>query len=245
MSAALSSSMPIRVLFVDGDKRYRDTLAVQLSLHGVVLQAFDDGSSLLDSLPATADADIILLEWSSSKTSGMDVLPQLRRLGMNLPVVFLTNRCLPAQEVLALDRGAFDFISKARGVEVLARRLKRAVGAGKPPTDGRIVCGKLVLRPRVSRAYWGEVDVGFTLGEYNIVDLLVSNVGRYVTYRAIYDRMHYEGFIAGSGHRGYRTNVRSAIKRIRNKFRGLAPAFDDIKNYQGFGYRWERPEDAG
>jgi hypothetical protein len=47
----------------------------------------------------------------------------------------------------------------------------------------------------------------------------VSNVGSFVTYRAVYDRLRYEGFIAGSGNDGFRANVRSAIKRIRNKFR--------------------------
>ena len=64
-------------------------------------------------------------------------------------------------------------------------------------------------------------------------------MGRYVTYRAIYDGLHYEGFIAGSGADGYRGNVRSAIKRIRNKFRSFDPTFDEIENYTGFGYRWK------
>jgi two-component system, OmpR family, response regulator ChvI len=68
--------------------------------------------------------------------------------------------------------------------------------------------------------------------------LLASNAGRYVTYRAIYDRLHYEGFIAGSGANGYRTNVRSAIKRFRNRFHVLDPTFDETENYQGFGYLW-------
>ena len=80
-----------------------------------------------------------------------------------------------------------------------------------------------------------------TLGEYKIVHLLASNAGRYVTYRAIYDRLHYEGFIAGSGADGYRTNVRSAIKRIRNRFRALDPTFNETENYQGFGYCWKKP----
>ena len=62
-------------------------------------------------------------------------------------------------------------------------------------------------------------------------------MGRYVTYRAIYDRLHYEGFIAGSGDDGYRGNVRSAIKRIRNKFRDLDPDFAEIENYTACGYR--------
>ena len=64
-----------------------------------------------------------------------------------------------------------------------------------------MTCGKLLLRPDIGRAYWKDADLGLTLGEYNIICLLASNAGRYVTYRAIYDRLHYEGFIAGSGSR--------------------------------------------
>ena len=65
-------------------------------------------------------------------------------------------------------------------------------------------------------------------------------MGRYVTYRAIYDRLHYEGFIAGDGADGYRANVRSIIKRIRNKFRSFDLTFDEIENYNSFGYCWKK-----
>jgi two-component system response regulator ChvI len=99
----------------------------------------------------------------------------------------------------------------------------------------------VVSAERFGRAYWNDVDLDLTLGEYNIVHLLASNVGRYVTYRKVYDRLHYEGFIAGTGPEGYRANVRSAIKRIRNKFRDLDPTFDKVENYTGFGYCWTKP----
>jgi two-component system response regulator ChvI len=33
--------------------------------------------------------------------------------------------------------------------------------------------------------------------------------------------------------------VRSAIKRIRNKFRSIDPSFDAIENHIGFGYCWK------
>ena len=70
----------------------------------------------------------------------------------------------------------------------------------------------------------------------------MSNVGSFVTYRTLYDRMRSEGFIAGAGEDGYRANVRSAIKRIRNKFRACDPAFDKIKNYTSFRYCWRKPK---
>jgi two-component system response regulator ChvI len=159
--------------------------------------------------------------------------------------VLLTGEAPPAHECLALDKGAVDVICTSRGSDVLIRRLKRVVkasGRTDQPRSGRsMICGKLLLRPNVSRAYWDAADLGLTLGEYNIVRLLASSVGRYVTYRAIYDELHYEGFIAGSGADGYRANVRSAIKRIRNKIRDFDPSFDEIENYAGFGYCWKKP----
>ena len=146
------------------------------------------------------------------------------------------------QENRAFETGAVDFIDKARGVEILARRLRLLLKAPKsaaaPPSASLVVCGKLVLNPNVSRAYWNDSDVGLTLVEYNIVHLLASNAGRWVTYRAIYDRVHYEGFIGGSGEDGYRINVRGIIKRIRKKFLQWDQSFAEIENFMGLGYRW-------
>jgi two-component system response regulator ChvI len=237
----------IRLLFVEDDEYFRETLACELSEHGFAVRGFADATSLMNALDDAVDADIILLDWGLPKTSGIDLLTQLRRRGINLPVVFLTGRRLVANESLALERGAADFIIKGRGIDVLVRRLKLVDGSRgnlkAPKAHKQYVCGKLTLRPDISRAYWTGIDLNFTFGEYNIVHLLASNVGRYVTYRAIYDRMHYVGFIAGSGDDGYRANVRSAIKRIRNKFRDLAPDFAEIQNYSAFGYCWGRVSD--
>jgi two-component system response regulator ChvI len=231
---------PIRVLLVEDDEDYREIVGSELSWHGFAVRSFADGDSLLGSLDTTAYADVIILDWRLPTISGIDLLPQLRQRGVNLPVVFLTSHADPAYEKLAFERGALDFIDKTRGVEILARRLRLVSEAGKPAAkaDKRIVCGKLVLMPAIGRAYWKEVDVGLTVSEYDIVHFLASNVGRYQAYRTIYDLQYYEGFIAGQGNQGYRTNVRSTIKRIRKKFCELDPTFSEIENSIALGYRW-------
>ena len=236
---------PIHVLFVEDDEYYREIVGDELSENGFIVHSFPDGASLIAALGTAAEADVILLDWSLPEISGIDLLPQLRQRGVELPVVFLTGRALTTiQEHLAFQRGAVDFIDKMRGVEILVRRLRRVVrvcnSVVNPQADKPIVCGKLVLMPNTGRAYWNEVDVGLTIGEYDIVHLLISNVGCQVTYRAIYDRMHYEGFIAGAGDDGYQVNVRSAIKRIRNKFRESDSTFAEIENTTTIGYCWGR-----
>ena len=230
----------IRVLFVEDDEYYREIVGDELSEYGFVVHSFADGDSLLGSLDAAADADVIILDWALPTISGIDLLPQLRRHGVNLPVVFLTSHAEPSYEKLAFERGALDFIDKMRGVDVLARRLRLVAGKVGPylQPDERLVFGKVVLGPADHRAYWNGVDVGLTVTEYNIVHFLASNAGRYLTYRAIYDLQYYEGFIAGLGDQGYRTNVRSSIKRIRRKFCILDPTFSEIETFAALGYRW-------
>jgi two-component system response regulator ChvI len=259
--AAIGQAELRRVVLVESDPYYREVLTFELLRQGFVVHAFADGASLLGSLATAIDADLAVLDWDLPKMPGIKLLAQLRQHGVNLPIVFLTgkviagddhDRCLlapretlNAYECMAFDQGAVDFIAKSRDRQVLVRRLRRVVELARPkpktdlPVQERLACGKLLLES--SRASWNQVDVGLTLGEYNIVDLLASKPGNFVTYRAVYDRLRHAGFIAGEGVEGYRANVRSAIKRIRNKFRAFDPTFDEIENYTGFGYCWRKP----
>jgi two-component system response regulator ChvI len=259
--AAIGQAELRRVVLVESDQYYREVLTVELLSQGFVVHPFSDGASLLGSLATVIDADLAVLDWDLPNMPGIKLLAQLRQYGVNLPIVFLTGkviagneheRCLlaprealNAHECMAFDQGAVDFIAKSRDRQVLVRRLRSVVELAKPksktdlPSQERLACGKLLLES--CRAYWNQVDVDLTLGEYNIVHLLASKPGNFVTYRAVYDRLRHEGFIAGYGAEGYRANVRSAIKRIRNKFRALDPTFDKIENYTGFGYCWRKP----
>ena len=241
--ASASEPNAIRVLFIEDGVIDRGFLADELSKQGFAVQTV---ASLPGAPDAARDADVIVLHCDRAKHSSIELLGKLHRLGFNVPVVLLTGLALPAHECLALDKGAVDVIRTSRGSEVLVRRLKGVVKAFKrtdqPRSDRSMICGKLLLRPDVSRAYWKDTDLNLTLGEYNIVHLLASNVGRFMTYCAIYDRLRREGFIAGYGPEGYRANVRSAIKRIRNGFRALDPTFDKIENYASFGYCWKKPD---
>src|SRR5258708_5037863 len=158
LGASASKTDAVRVLLVEDDENYREALAEDLSD-----RSFADGASFLQSLDAAVDADVILLDWRLPQTSGIDLLPQIRRHGIRLPVVFLTGRSSAEYESLAFDRGASDFIDKARGVDVLARRLRRTVEAAAGPiaasrAEKSMVLGKLVLKPGMSRAYWNQVD---------------------------------------------------------------------------------------
>lgn len=237
----------IRAILVDDDDFYREAIATELDYLGFSVTAFSSGEPMLAHLEAGGAAEVIVLDWKLQSGLGIDLLPLLHERGIHLPVVFLTGMPAVASEYAALDLGAVDFVDKARGTAILAKRLRLIVqayraqpqpDAAAPATTEPLVCGKLTLNVDNARAYWDGVDVELTLTEFKIVFLLASRAGEYVTYRSVYDSVRYSGFVAGSGEEGFRTNVRSSIKRIRNKFRALDDGFSDIENYPAFGYRW-------
>jgi len=230
------------IVLVDDDAHYREALSADLADRGFTVSCFADGPSFLAAMSNGVEARVALLDWVLPEMSGFELLGALREQGIELPVVFLTGYSLAERELQALGRGAVDFVDKARGTEVLAHRLRviiegrRQVPApAAPPIERQ---GDLTLHPATARALLQERDIGLTLTEYKILVQLVAHKGQPQTYRAIYDTAHYAGFVAGSGERGYNTNVRSIMKRIRGKFLAVDPAFSEIKNEGRVGYRW-------
>ncbi len=239
---AAAERAQIRLVLVDDDDAFREAFVHEIALFGFDVVDFRSGPAMLQHFDDEADADVIVLDWKLPRLSGFDLLGQLRRRGVTVPVVFLTGNPAEAYEELALDAGALDFVDKMRGPAILAKRLRLIVEAGKRPPEAPDADvwehGLLTLKPKVCRAYWNNNDVRLTVTEFNIVHLLATRAGQDVTYRTIYDTVHRVGFFAGSGEDGYRTNVRSSVKRIRNKFRAIDTDFAEIENFLGFGYRW-------
>lgn len=235
-----------RILLVDDDDLFRESLNRNLSDAGFATQCCSDGTRALEELGSSELPDTILLDWKMPNMNGIDVLRELRRRNINVPVVFLTVLSDQFYEEAGLVEGAVDFVEKSRGFSILLRRLElilrgnkgpNAAGAQKPLLE----LGHLRLDRESKRAFWKENSVPFTVTEFQMVDCLVSKAGSDVSYRELYDMVHGEGFAAGAGEIGYRTNVRAFIKRIRQKFKDADAEFSQIENYPGFGYRWSDP----
>ena len=215
------------VVLVDDDEHFREILAADLVDRGFSVSCYANGPAFLEALSNGTDARIALLDWALPEMSGFELLCVLRERGIEMPVVFLTGYSLVELELQALDHGAIDFVDKARGIEVLAHRLRvilegqRRMPAPAMPEVERH--GELTLYPSTARALWQQRDTGLTVTEFKIVRLLVSGTG-IQSYRTIYDTVHYAGFVAGSGALGYTKNVRSLTTRIWRKFLAVGPA---------------------
>ncbi len=235
-----------RILIVDDDPLFRESIAQNLADSGYHVADFPDGPSFFDRLEDGEGADLILLDWKMPGMNGIEVLRKLRVVRPELPVIFLTVLSDQIYEEAALLGGAVDFVEKSRSFSIILKRVENILKTQKVlKSDARsdalasvVTLDALTLDVQSHRAFWRDTEVDLTLTEFGMVRLLMAQSGRDVTYRDLYDVVHGKDFQAGYGTEGYRANVRSAIKRIRQKFRDLDPDFDEIENYPGFGYRW-------
>ncbi len=234
-----------RLLLVDDDALFRESLGQNLMDEGYEVASVDGGEAALGQLAKPEEVDAVLLDWRMPGLDGLGVLRLMRERGHSMPVLFLTALTDNVYEEAALALGAVDFISKSRSLSVILQRLSLIVDGRKRATAAGtelIRRGKLELRPLIGRAFWDSKRVELTLTEFTILQTLAETPKRDFSYREIYDLVRGEGFIAGWGEEGYRVNVRSFIKRIRQKFRAIDDEFDCIKNYSGYGYYWDHGE---
>jgi two-component system response regulator ChvI len=232
------------VLVIDDDDLYRDALCAHLADEGFDVASFGGGRAGLDHLAAGNSADVILLDWRMPELNGLEVLRELRERGTATPVIFLTALNDDVHEEAALAGGAVDFIAKSRRIAILIKRIELIAEGQKPapdPAEHPVVqfrVGELELRFDINRAFWRGQVIELTLTEFRMVSQLAMKPGEDVSYRELYDLVHGKDFRAGYGADGFRTNVRTFIKRIRKKFRSADPVFGCIQNYASFGYRW-------
>lgn len=242
--AVAGTRRPTRVAVVDDDEDFRRTLSFYLSDEG--LEAVDcPGSQAALELLSTVSVDVILLDWRMPDMNGLELLRELRQRGVTTPAIFLTGLTDEVFEEAALAGGAVDFVEKTRKPSILLRRIELIAEAQRPLPEvsqqrplSQVKLGHLELRFDTNRATWRGVPVELTLTEFRMISHLAMRSGEDVGYRQLYDLVHGKDFIAGFGSDGYRTNVRTFIKRIRRKFRELDSTFDCIDNYARFGYRW-------
>ena len=246
MKPMQSEQLRRRAVVVDDDEMFRESLQQNLSDAGFAATAFGEGTAAIAHLIEAGAPDIILLDWKMPGMTGIEVLRELRKLNIEAPVVFLTVLSDQVYEEAGLLGGAVDFIEKSRSVSILLRRIELILYGRKrdiASTDAQqspapMQHGFIQLRRDVHRAFWKGVELDLTVTEFQILECLVMRAGQDVRYRELYDIVRGEGFAAGSGEAGFRVNVRSLIKRIRQKFRQVDEQFSHIENYPGFGYRW-------
>ncbi len=134
------ASTPPRILVVDDDAEMRALLADVLSVEGYAVAGAANGAEALIRLRNEAFAAIVL-DKNMPGLSGLDLLPGLRTICPEMPVILITAFGDVASYVDAIEKGAFAYVFKPFRLEELLKTLEQALAwpdraAPSPSTSG-------------------------------------------------------------------------------------------------------------
>jgi two-component system alkaline phosphatase synthesis response regulator PhoP len=110
-----------RVLVVEDEPGLRMTLCDRLSSEGYSVDTANDGESALECATAGTH-DVIVLDVMLPKVNGFEVCRELRRRGVDTPILILTARGELVDKVVGLNLGADDYLTKPfEAMELIAR----------------------------------------------------------------------------------------------------------------------------
>ncbi|MCW2600111.1 MAG: DNA-binding response regulator [Frankiales bacterium] len=226
-----------RVLVVEDEDSIAEPLAYMLRKEGFEVSVAADGLAGL----ATFDregADLVLLDLMLPGLSGTEVCRELRAQS-SVPVIMLTARDSEVDKVVGLELGADDYVTKPFSHRELVARiravLRRHGSAAAGAEDGAALEAGPV-RMDVDRhlvTVSGEA-IQLPLKEFDLLELLLRNVGRVLTRAQLIDR------VWGSDYVGDTKTLDVHVKRLRAKIEPDPTAPKHLLTVRGLGYKLER-----
>lgn len=218
-----------KILIVEDDTALRNGIALALKQEGRQVDVCPDLNSARAFL-AAREADLLLLDINLPDGSGLDFCRELRQRS-SLPVLFLTANDTELDEVMGLEAGGDDYITKPFSLAVLRARVDAALRRGRAPTqvftcgDLRFDFGQLVFTKA------GQ-ELSLSKTEQRLLRLLVENRDRTLTRERLLDAVWDGGEFVDEN------ALSVAVGRLRGKVEDDPKHPEHIQTVYGLGYVW-------
>ena len=217
--------MSNRILIVEDEPRLVSFLEKGLRANGFVTAVAADGATAL----AKADDDefdLILLDLGLPDIDGLDVLAELRRRGLALPVLALTAREQVDDKVSGLNAGADDYMTKPFRFDELLARIRARLRTGGTPEVTLLEAGGVELDLRTRTASVGAETIELTAREFTMLETLMRHEGQVLSREQLLSR------VWGYDHDPGSNVVDVYVGYLRRKL-----GSERIQTVRGMGYR--------
>lgn len=170
-----------KIIIVEDTLTIREELKTFLTKYGYEVLA----PTTFETIPEFVDthnADLILLDINLPVVDGYSICKEIRRTS-NVPIIIVTSRDTEMDELMSLNTGADDFITKPYNTQILLAHIeaiiKRTNGTSSP--QDTLTYNELTLNlSNASVTYKGNTT-GVTNNELKILSYLIKNKGTIVS----------------------------------------------------------------
>ena len=172
----MSQAGPVRLLVVEDELRFAESLQRGLRAEGFAVDLAHDGEVGLR-LARDGGYDAVVLDVMLPRLSGYRVCQQLRAEGSTVPVLMLSAKDGEYDQADGLDLGADDYLTKPFAWVVLVARIRALLRRGGSQRPAILEVGDLVLDPAARRATRAGVELALTPREFTLLEALMRRPG--------------------------------------------------------------------
>lgn len=222
-----------RVLVIDDDPAVTSVLKRGLAYEGYTVDTADAGARGL-TIARDRAPDLVILDVMMPGIDGFEVLKRLRNADAQLPVLMLTARDAPADQVKGLENGADDYLVKPFTFAVLAAHVKALLRRREIEHPEVLRFADLSLDTGTRRARRGNRDIDLTSTEYEVLRQFLLHPRRVLPKHFLMDR------VWGYDVEGSSNVLEVYVKQLRRK---LEAAGEQrlIHTFRGTGYALREP----
>jgi len=221
-----------RILVVDDEAKIVKLARDYLERDGFRVFSAGDGVTAL-AMARREKPDLIILDLMLPGMDGWEVCRRLRRES-ETPIIMLTARAEESDQVVGLELGADDYVTKPFSPRALVARvravLRRVQGGVQNPS--RIERGGLVIDLPGHRAELDGQAVHLTPNEFRLLVALAGHPGHTLTREQLLDELY------GAAYIRFDRSVDSHIKNLRRKLEANPAEPRFIETVYGIGYRF-------
>ena len=202
-----------------------------------------DGEAAVKQFAAGQDWDLVLLDLNLPKKDGMQVAAEIRQQSPTVPLIMLTARDTESDQVLGLEMGADDYVTKpfspltliAR-IKALHRRTKMQTKITTAPakSSSDVQTKHLRLNTKTREVYVDDKQISdLTPKEFDLLKTLAAKP------KQVFSREQLLQLVWNYEYYGDERTVDAHIKKLRQK---LGKSGELIQTVWGVGYKFDDDE---
>ena len=226
------SEQAVDILLIEDDRRLADLTAEYFRQNGLSVEIEPRGDRAVAHF-REARPRVVLLDLMLPGADGLSLCRELRQIFTG-PILIFTARDSDIDQVIGLEAGADDYVSKPVDPMVLLARtrahLRRVEERPQRDTAADIVMGELRISDASHEVWLGGKRVSLTTQEFELLYLLARCAGKVLSRKEIFRSMR------GIEYDGLDRSIDGRISKLRRKLNDSATKPERIKTVWGKGY---------
>lgn len=170
----------MKIYIIEDDVTLCNELAKLLSAYGYDC-AFDHDYPNIITLALAQNPDLILLDINLPIFDGYHICREIRKVS-DVPIIMVTSRNTDMDELMSMNLGADDFITKPYHAQILLARIAALLKrSGKNNTQDILEYQGLLLQAEKSRVKFQDKELDLTKNELKILSVLIRHAGKIVS----------------------------------------------------------------